>query len=127
MKALDKYVTAQVPELAVEMPPDTAEAPTQSFDNEDETGNITHEDLLVIKPSRSLLRSCSEDEQSVQDLRRGHRLHGDDDDNDGGDGGVDDYVLPSGESKGDVGHKQPTYGDLYDEQLMESNMRCYMQ
>ena len=95
------YATAQEPEPAVETPPDAAEAPTQSF--EDETNSITHEDL-----------------------RCGDQLHGDDDDDDGGDGGVDDYVLPSGESR-EVGHEQPTYGDLYDEQLMENNMRCYMQ
>jgi len=71
-----------------------------------------------------LQRSSSDDVYNVLELRRRRRLHDDD-----GDGG--NCVATSGESSGKIGHleirKPASYVYLYDEQLIENNVRCYMQ
>jgi len=77
----------------------------------DASRSVNHSDLLH--------QSCLEDEQIKQELGRDHTVVD------------DDHVVPSGELKGRIDeiHKQPVKNDgvIYDEQLIENNMQCYMQ
>jgi len=104
-----------VPDQAVRSPTDTGEQSRRSHD-EDEANKTTREDLLAFRRSESLQRPSPDDQKNVEDHHGPHGFR---------DG--DDVVTPS-ESGGKIGHvEQPSYVRLYDEHLIENNMRCYIQ
>jgi len=82
------------------MPPDGEEDPGETS-SKDEAIRTTHEGLSAIKRS------------TIDDHRLPHELRG------------DHYVVTSGESSGKT--RQPSSAKLYEDQLIENNMRCYIQ
>ena len=108
---LINHCPVQVRELSVIPPADATEDRSQSIDNEDKTVKTTIEDLLAVRRPLSLPRTSQDDQNNAED-RREPRTH------------CDDVVTP-GEWSGKI--EQPSYVHLYDEQLIEKNMRCYIQ
>ena len=82
------------------MPPDGEEDPGETS-SKDEAIRATHEDLLAVK------RSTFDDPHALQ---------------------KDASVVAPGESSENIGQTgQPSSANLYEEQLIENNTRCYIQ
>jgi len=98
--------TLQVHELAQS----ETEKESKQSTNKDRANKTTREDLLAARRSECRQRSSAGGQKNTES-HRGRRR-----------------VLTPGESSGKIGDvERPSNAHLYDEQLVENNMRCYIQ